>query len=76
MLREKRSEKMIIDEVLKKPYWHEMETAFVTGRSVFTLRNDRSQRRGFQYHRIGRRGILYKRDEVIAEIESRKISFG
>jgi hypothetical protein len=64
-----------ISELLKKPYWNEVEVAAFTGRAVSTLRNERHLRRGLPYLRIGKRSIRYKMSDVIASMESRRISF-
>lgn len=64
-----------IPEVLKKPYLNELEAAAVSGRSVFTLRNERHLRRGIPYCRISLRSIRYKTADVTAFMEGRRISF-
>jgi hypothetical protein len=67
--------KIDVSELLKKPYLNEQEVAALTGRSVFTLRNDRFLRRGLSYLKISSRSVRYKTVDVIAGMESRRISF-
>lgn len=57
----------------KKVWWTEKEVAQYTGRAVSTLRNERFLRRGFPYHRIGRRSIRYRASEIMAAMESRRV---
>ena len=64
-----------ISELLKKPYLNEVEVAAITGRAVSTLRNERHLRRGLPYLKIGKRSIRYKTVDIIATMESRRISF-
>jgi hypothetical protein len=64
-----------IAELLRKPYLNEMEVAAVTGRALSTLRNERFLRRGLPYLRVGGRSIRYKLEDVLAFMESRRISF-
>ena len=64
-----------VNELLKKTYLNEREAAALTGRSVFTLRNDRHLRRGLPYLKIGKRSIRYKTVDVIRTMEARRISF-
>ncbi|MBP8980591.1 MAG: hypothetical protein KBG09_05035 [Syntrophobacterales bacterium] len=64
-----------VSELLKKPYLTESEAAAITGRSVFTLRNERHLRRGIPYLKISARSVRYKTADVIATMEARRISF-
>lgn len=64
-----------VSEFLKKPYLNEKEVAALTGRAVFTLRNERHLRRGLPYLKIGRRSVRYKVEDVVAYMEARRISF-
>jgi len=64
-----------ISELLKKPYLTEKEVAALTGRSVFTLRNERHLRRGIPYLKISARSIRYKLEDVQATMEARRICF-
>ena len=64
-----------LSELMKKPYLNEFEAAALTGRSVCTLRNERFLRRGLPYCKISARSIRYKLTDVIAFMESRRISF-
>jgi len=64
-----------VSELLKKPYLNEMEAAVITGRAVSTLRNERHLRQGLPYLKIGKRSIRYKTADIIATMESRRISF-
>ena len=68
---------MTASELLEKPYLNERETSEVTGRALPTLRNDRFNRRGIPYYKIGTAGrsIRYKREDIIAWVEGRRISF-
>ena len=56
-----------------KQYIGELEVSRITGIAVQTLRNWRHQRRGFQYCKVGR-AIRYAVDDVIAFMESKKIT--
>ena len=67
--------KIDVSELLKKPYLNEQEVAALTGRSVFTLRNDRFLRRGLPYLKISSRSVRYMTADVIAGMEARRISF-
>lgn len=62
-------------ELLKKPYLNEKEAALVTGRSVFTLRNERCMRRGLPYLKVARRSIRYSTKDILKFMESRRIAF-
>jgi hypothetical protein len=53
-------------------YITEKDVASITGRALSTLRNDRFNRRGISYCRIGR-SVRYSRNDVIAFMEARKI---
>lgn len=64
-----------INELFKKPYLNEFEAAEMTGRAISTLRNERFLRRGLPYLRVAKRTIRYKLTDVIAFMESRRISF-
>lgn len=64
-----------VSELLKQPYQNEFETAAIMRRAVSTLRNDRHLRRGLPYLIIGKRSIRYKTTDIIAAMESRRISF-
>jgi hypothetical protein len=72
---EKKDTPVNVNEILKKPYWNEVETSAVTGKAVSTLRNERHLRRGFPYLKIGKRKIMYQAAAVIAVMEARRISF-
>jgi hypothetical protein len=63
------------NELLKKPYLNEKETAELTGRALSTLRNDRHLRRGLPYLKIGRRAIRYKLEDILAFMENHRITF-
>jgi len=62
-------------EMLEKPYLNEKEVAAITGRALSTLRNERFMRKGLPYYKIGGRSIRYKTEDVIAYMESRRITF-
>lgn len=62
---------MVAQEVEDR-YVTEREIEKLTGRSVFTLRNDRSQNRGFPYVKNGRQ-VRYPLREVIQIMENKKI---
>jgi hypothetical protein len=70
-----KEKKFDVSELLKKPYLNEQEVAAITGRSVFTLRNERHLRRGIPYLKISARAIRYKLPDVIATMEARRITF-
>lgn len=62
-------------ELLKKYFLNENEVAYLTGRSVHTLRNDRFLRRGLPYFIIGKRSIRYRTADVLKYMERRAITF-
>lgn len=66
---------LTIEIIKKKLYLTEFEVSYLTGLSVFTLRNDRFLRKGIPYLRIGARKIMYKMTDVVAYMERRRISF-
>lgn len=66
---------LTIEIILKKLYLTEIEVAFMTGLSIFTLRNDRFLRKGIPYLRVGARKIMYKMTDVISYMEENRISF-
>ena len=53
-------------------YINEKEVSEITGRALPTLRNDRHNRRGIPYCKIGR-SVRYALVDVIAFMEARKI---
>jgi hypothetical protein len=53
-------------------YITEKEVSLITRRALSTLRNDRFQRRGINYYKVGK-SVRYSRDDVIAYMEARKI---
>jgi hypothetical protein len=53
-------------------YINEKEVSKLTGRAVPTLRSDRHKGQGIPYRKLGRK-VLYRIDEVVAYVESRKI---
>jgi hypothetical protein len=53
-------------------YIDEREVAQITGRKVPTLRSDRHKGQGIPYRKVGRK-VIYRLDEVVAYVESRKI---
>ena len=63
------------NELLKKPFLNEVETAALTGRAVSTLRNERHLCRGIPYLKVSKRSIRYKLDDVLAFMERRRIAF-
>ena len=66
---------MEANELLRKPYLTEIEVEHVTGRSRFTLRNERFLRRGIPYLKISTRSVRYKTEDVIAFMERRRVNF-
>lgn len=66
---------MELNELLKKPYLNEIEVEAITGRSRFTLRNERFLRKGLPYLKVGARSIRYKLDDVLSFMERRRIAF-
>lgn len=63
------------NQMLEKPYLNEKEVAAITGRAISTLRNERFMRKGLPYYKIGGRSVRYKSEDVIAYMESRRITF-
>lgn len=59
-------------EKLGDRYLNEHEVARITGRSVYTLRNDRSLHRGFPYVKISG-SVRYSLRDVMDWIEARKV---
>lgn len=60
----------------KLPKWiSEREVAKITGRAVQTLRNDRSNRRGIPYTKIGKRFVRYNLADVIEFMSDHTIRF-
>ncbi|SDP76011.1 helix-turn-helix domain-containing protein [Desulforhopalus singaporensis] len=60
---------------MKKPMWlSEKEVAHMTGRAEQTLRNDRCNRRGIPYCKIGR-SVRYRLEDVVYFMEASKITF-
>jgi hypothetical protein len=53
-------------------YIDEQEVARITGRALSTLRNERFQRRGIQYYKIGR-SVRYRLADVIEFMEKHRI---
>jgi len=64
-----------VTELLKKPYLTEQEVSKITGLALSTLRNQRHQRRGIPYLKIGGRAIRYKSADTTAYMEKHRISF-
>ena len=56
----------------KDKYLKEKEVAEITGRSVFTLRNDRFKQQGIPYVKNSRQ-VRYSLQDVLAYMEARKI---
>jgi len=63
------------NELIKKLYLNEKEVAQITGKAVSTLRNERFQRKGLPYRKIGKRSVKYLTQEVISYMEARRITF-
>ncbi len=57
---------------LEDRYVNEKEVAKLTGRSVFTLRNDRHLGRGFPYVKNFRQ-VRYRLADILNHMEGRKI---
>jgi hypothetical protein len=55
-------------------YLTEREVAKIIRMALSTLRNDRSQRRGLPYCKVGK-SVRYRLDDVISFMEARKIRF-
>lgn len=66
---------LAIEIIKKKLYLNEFEVSYLTGLSVFTLRNDRFLGRGIPYLRIKTRRIMYRMVDVVAYMERQRISF-
>ncbi|MBP9014279.1 MAG: helix-turn-helix domain-containing protein [Smithella sp.] len=71
----KKPRQMDFGAIMTKPYLNELEVAALTGRAVSTLRNERFTRKGLPYLKIGGRSVRYKTEDVIAFMESRRITF-
>ena len=64
-----------LNEILneaKDRYVMEKEVSAITGRSVFTLRNDRAKHQGIPYVKNSRQ-VRYSLKDVIEFMESRKV---
>ena len=59
-------------ELADQPYPEENTTSRITGRALPTLRNDRHNRRGIPYHKIGR-SVRYSLRDIFQYMEKRKI---
>jgi len=57
----------------KTRYIDEREVSRITGRALPTLRNDRFNRRGITYVKLGR-SVKYRLADVLEFMESRKIN--
>ncbi len=64
-----------ITELVKRPYLTEADVAEITRKALPTLRNERHLRRGIPYLKIGIRGIRYRTCDVLAYMESVRITF-
>jgi hypothetical protein len=53
-------------------YIDEQEVAGITGRALSTLRNERFNRRGIPYYKVGR-SVRYKLEDVIGFMEAHRI---
>jgi predicted DNA-binding transcriptional regulator AlpA len=53
-------------------YLHEQKVSEITGRALSTLRNERFNRKGIPYIKVGR-SVRYSHEDVIAFMENRKI---
>jgi len=59
----------------KRPQWlNEHEVSAITGRAVQTLRNDRFNRKGIHYCKVGGR-VLYKLSDVESYMDSCRVTF-
>ena len=54
-------------------YLKEKEVSEITGFALSTLRNQRWDRRGIPYFKVGKRSVRYRMVDVIEYMESRKI---
>jgi len=63
-------------ELLKRPYLDEKQAAVLTGLAVSTLRNQRHCRKGLPYLKVGAKSVRYRTVDLIAFMESRRITFG
>jgi predicted DNA-binding transcriptional regulator AlpA len=57
----------------KTKYVGEREVSTITGRALPTLRNDRFNKRGIPYIKLGR-SVRYRLADVLEFMESRKIN--
>jgi hypothetical protein len=57
----------------EKKWLTEKEVAEMTGRSVQSLRNDRSMKRGIPYFKLGK-SVRYAINDVVSWMNSRRIS--
>ncbi len=58
---------------IENRYLNERQVAEITGRSVFTLRNDRFKRQGIRYIKINGRQVRYSLKDVVDFMEARKV---
>ena len=58
-----------------KQYLNERQVASITGKSLTSLRNERSQGRGIRYLKVGR-SVRYDQDDVISYMEGCKVKRG
>jgi hypothetical protein len=56
-------------------YINEHEVARITGRALSTLRNERFNRRGIPYYKVGR-SVRYSLENVIDFMEARRVQTG
>ena len=56
----------------KTRYIDEREVSRITGRALPTLRNDRFNRRGFPYIKLGR-SVRYKLNDIISFMEEHRV---
>ena len=60
---------------MNTPQWlNEKEVSKITGRAPQTLRNDRTNRKGIPYSKIGR-SVRYRVDDVVDFMNGHRITF-
>jgi hypothetical protein len=64
-----------MNELLKKAWWTEGDVAEFTQQAVSTLRNQRFNRTGYPYYKVGRL-VRYKPTEIQEILEKSRVSFG
>ena len=65
----------VVMETKTQKYIDEQEVARVTGRALSTLRNERFNRRGIPYYKVGR-SVRYSLQDAIDFMEAHRVQTG